>query len=158
MFKKYFPTFFFFQKCSNLHERCGIGWIERKIKFQIFQIFFFSSYGWYGREGRSIKEGVRVEIGTCGPSKFSNPKTSWDKLVDLTISVHGWSWTLRDSQKIYVNLFWNLRTRTIVWLISYLKVAVSTITKRNGWVFKIQSSNNVCFAKNSAPGFFAMGV
>ena len=25
-----------FQKCSNLHERSGIGWIERNIKFQIF--------------------------------------------------------------------------------------------------------------------------
>ena len=32
---------FFFQKWSNLHERSGIGWIERKIKFQIFPIFIF---------------------------------------------------------------------------------------------------------------------
>ena len=32
---------FFFQMCSNLHERCGIGWIKRKIKFQIFPIFIF---------------------------------------------------------------------------------------------------------------------
>ena len=27
---------YFFQKWSNSHERSGIGWIERKIKFQIF--------------------------------------------------------------------------------------------------------------------------
>ena len=30
---------FFFQKCSNFHETCGMGWIERKIKFQNFPIF-----------------------------------------------------------------------------------------------------------------------
>ena len=35
---------FFIQKCSNLHERYGMFWIERKIKFQVFPIFF-SSYG-----------------------------------------------------------------------------------------------------------------
>ena len=28
-------------KSSNLHERCGIGWIDRKTKFQIFPIFIF---------------------------------------------------------------------------------------------------------------------
>ena len=33
--------FFFLQKWSNLHERSGIGWIERKIKFHIFSIFIF---------------------------------------------------------------------------------------------------------------------
>ena len=27
---------FFFQNWSNLHDRSGIGWIERKTKFQIF--------------------------------------------------------------------------------------------------------------------------
>ena len=32
---------FFFQKFSNLLERSGIGWIERKTKFQIFPIFIF---------------------------------------------------------------------------------------------------------------------
>ena len=32
---------FFFLECSNFHERCGISWIERKIKFQIFQNFIF---------------------------------------------------------------------------------------------------------------------
>ena len=31
----------FFQKWSNLHERCGISWIERKITVQIFSIFTF---------------------------------------------------------------------------------------------------------------------
>ena len=34
-------SIFFFQKCSNLHEGFGIGWIERRITFQIF----FLSYG-----------------------------------------------------------------------------------------------------------------
>ena len=29
------------QKWSNLHWRSGVGWIERKIKFQIFPIFIF---------------------------------------------------------------------------------------------------------------------
>merc|ERR1719154_279999 len=28
--------YIFFQKWSNLHGRCGIGWIEREINFQIF--------------------------------------------------------------------------------------------------------------------------
>jgi len=32
---------FFFSKVSNLHVRSGIGWIERRIKFQIFPIFIF---------------------------------------------------------------------------------------------------------------------
>ena len=32
---------FFFSKWSNLHKRSEIGWIERKIKFQIFQFLFF---------------------------------------------------------------------------------------------------------------------
>ena len=32
---------FFLQKWSNLHERSGIGWIERKTKFQIFPIFIY---------------------------------------------------------------------------------------------------------------------
>ena len=32
---------FFFQKWSNLHERSGIGWIQRKTKFKIFPIFIF---------------------------------------------------------------------------------------------------------------------
>ena len=32
---------FFFQKWSNLQERSGIGWIQRKNKFQIFPIFIF---------------------------------------------------------------------------------------------------------------------
>jgi len=29
------------QKCSNSHERSGIDWTERKIKFHIFPIFIF---------------------------------------------------------------------------------------------------------------------
>ena len=37
----FFLSNFFFQNNSNLHERCGIGWIERKIKFYIFPIFIF---------------------------------------------------------------------------------------------------------------------
>ena len=37
-------NFNLFKNCKNLHERSGIGWIERKKKFQIFPIFF-SSYG-----------------------------------------------------------------------------------------------------------------
>ena len=32
---------YFFQKWSNLNERSGIGWIERKTKFQIFFRFLF---------------------------------------------------------------------------------------------------------------------
>ena len=35
----FFSNFFF--KCSNVHERCVIAWIERKLKFQIFPIFIF---------------------------------------------------------------------------------------------------------------------
>ena len=35
--KKYIH--FFLQKCSNLHEGCGMCWIERKIKFHSFPIF-----------------------------------------------------------------------------------------------------------------------
>ena len=31
------------KKKSNLYERCGIGWIKRKIEFQIFPILFFAS-------------------------------------------------------------------------------------------------------------------
>ena len=30
---------------SNLHERSGIGWIERKTKFPIFPFLYISSYG-----------------------------------------------------------------------------------------------------------------
>ena len=33
--------YIFFLKWSNLYDRSGIGWIERKIKFQIFPIFIF---------------------------------------------------------------------------------------------------------------------
>ena len=32
---------FFLQNYSNLHERCGMFWNKRKIKFQIFPIFNF---------------------------------------------------------------------------------------------------------------------
>ena len=32
------------QKFWNLHERSGIGWNERKIKFPILQLLFFWSY------------------------------------------------------------------------------------------------------------------
>ena len=31
----------FYSKCSNLHEISGIGWIERKIRFQIFTTIIF---------------------------------------------------------------------------------------------------------------------
>ena len=31
----------FFQKWPNLHERCGMGWNERKIHFTIFTNFFW---------------------------------------------------------------------------------------------------------------------
>ena len=33
--------YIFFQKWLNIYERSGIGWIERKITFQIFPIYIF---------------------------------------------------------------------------------------------------------------------
>ena len=38
---------FFFQKCSNLHERCGMCWNEWKINFTIliFRVIVKNSYG-----------------------------------------------------------------------------------------------------------------
>ena len=57
----------FFLKLSNLHETCGIGWIERKIKFQIFIFrvmvifgpFFFSE---------------KISVGPeCGPTEYLAP-------------------------------------------------------------------------------------
>ena len=37
----FFSNQFFFHKCLNSNERCGIDWIERKIKLQIFPILVF---------------------------------------------------------------------------------------------------------------------
>ena len=52
-------TFFFFQKCSNLHERCGIGWFKREIKFPIFifrvMVIFWSYFRWIFTITRKIK-------------------------------------------------------------------------------------------------------
>jgi len=36
-FKQNKKIYIYLQKWSNLHERSGIGWIERKTKFQIFR-------------------------------------------------------------------------------------------------------------------------
>ena len=38
---KFMDEHFFYQKWSNLHERCGMCWNEWKIHFQIFTIFSF---------------------------------------------------------------------------------------------------------------------
>ena len=42
-----FLFYFIFGNFSNLHERSGIGWIERKTKFPIFSICYFLSYGYF---------------------------------------------------------------------------------------------------------------
>ena len=47
---------FFLQKWSNLHERSGIGWLERKIKFQIFvfRVMVIFGYGILTVKGAGI--------------------------------------------------------------------------------------------------------
>ena len=68
------------QKWSNLHEICGIGWIGRKIKFQIFPIFIFQLYfsDFYLHAWKTLKPGFfwyavdtsLFRLGSTNPKKI----------------------------------------------------------------------------------------
>ena len=68
-----FPIHFSYQKWSNLHERSGIGWIERKTKFLIFATFISELW----RKNTEAENSLNaIEQGPV-PTTVLNPNTSY---------------------------------------------------------------------------------
>ena len=91
---------FFFQKWSNLHERSGIGLIERKTKFQIFPIFIFRIIQKNTVAGNSLNAVEREPV----PTRVINPKACGVQRYSPGVECANFFFLAKWIKKIFVHI------------------------------------------------------
>ena len=136
--KKFKHFFFFFQKCLNLLERSEISWIERKTKFQIFQIFIF----------RVIANFV-TSSSQFLMSFHDNPKNkNWQKNIILylilfsTLRIINRNWIKTEGRGVYISVVGknplNLQYKSQMgreFNVRHIRILSENILIKTKWIF-----------------------